>query len=60
MLAFGVIGWLMEEHGIPVAPLVLGLVLGELLEQSFMTDDQGRRQPSWPSSPAPSPACWAR
>jgi tripartite-type tricarboxylate transporter receptor subunit TctC len=37
MLIFGVIGWLMEENGIPVAPLVLGLVLGELLEQSFMT-----------------------
>jgi TctA family transporter len=37
MLIFGLIGWLMEEHGIPVAPLVLGIVLGELLEQSFMT-----------------------
>jgi TctA family transporter len=37
MLIFGVVGWLMEEHGIPVAPLVLGIVLGELLEQSFMT-----------------------
>lgn len=37
MLAFGVVGWLMEEHGIPVAPLVLGIVLGELLEQSFLT-----------------------
>lgn len=37
MLIFGVLGWLMEEHGIPVAPLVLGIVLGELLEQSFLT-----------------------
>ena len=37
MLVFGVLGWVMEEHGIPVAPLVLGLVLGELLEQSFLT-----------------------
>ena len=37
MLAFGVLGWLMEENGIPVAPLVLGIVLGELLEQSFLT-----------------------
>ena len=35
MLVFGVLGWLMEENGIPVAPLVLGIVLGELLEQSF-------------------------
>jgi len=37
MLIFGLVGWLMEENGIPVAPLVLGIVLGELLEQSFMT-----------------------
>jgi putative tricarboxylic transport membrane protein len=29
MLVFGVLGWVMEEHGIPVAPLVLGMVLGE-------------------------------
>jgi len=36
MLIFGIIGWLMEENGIPVAPLVLGLVLGEMLEQNFM------------------------
>jgi TctA family transporter len=27
----------MEENGIPIAPAILGLVLGELLEQSFMT-----------------------
>lgn len=37
MLIFGVVGWLMEENGIPIAPLILGLVLGELLEHSFMT-----------------------
>ena len=37
MLIFGLVGWLMEDNGIPVAPLVLGLVLGELLEQSFMS-----------------------
>ena len=37
MLIFGILGWLMEENGIPVAPLVLGIVLGELLEQSFLT-----------------------
>lgn len=37
MLIFGLVGWFLEEHGIPVAPLVLGMVLGELLEQSFMT-----------------------
>jgi putative tricarboxylic transport membrane protein len=37
MLIFGLVGWWMECHGIPVAPLVLGMVLGELLEQSFLT-----------------------
>jgi TctA family transporter len=37
MLALGILGWLMEEHGFPIAPAILGLVLGELLEQSFMT-----------------------
>ena len=37
MLVMGVIGWLMEEHGYPIAPAILGLVLGEMLEQNFMT-----------------------
>jgi TctA family transporter len=27
----------MEENGFPVAPVILGLVLGEMLEQNFMT-----------------------
>lgn len=37
MLAMGLIGWLMEENGFPVAPAILGLVLGEMLEHNFMT-----------------------
>jgi TctA family transporter len=37
MLIMGLVGWLLEENGFPVAPIILGLVLGELLEQSFMT-----------------------
>jgi len=37
MLVAGIVGWVMEENGIPVAPAILGLVLGELLEQTFMT-----------------------
>ena len=36
MLAMGVLGWFLEAHGIPVAPLILGLVLGEMLEQTFV------------------------
>lgn len=37
MLAFGVIGWLMERNGFPIAPTILGLVLGAMLEQNFVT-----------------------
>jgi hypothetical protein len=36
-LHLGVVGWLMEENGFPIAPAILGLVLGEMLEQNFMT-----------------------
>jgi TctA family transporter len=36
MLVMGLFGWVMEENGIPVAPLILGLVLGEMLEQTFV------------------------
>jgi TctA family transporter len=37
MLVFGMLGFLMEEHGFPVAPVILGIVLGPMLEQSFVT-----------------------
>ncbi|HRD74538.1 MAG TPA: tripartite tricarboxylate transporter permease [Hyphomicrobiaceae bacterium] len=37
MLILGVIGWLLEENGFPVAPIILGLVLGEMFEMNFMT-----------------------
>ena len=33
----GIIGYFMEANGYPVAPIVLGLVLGPILEQNFMT-----------------------
>jgi putative tricarboxylic transport membrane protein len=36
MLVMGLFGWFLESHGIPVAPLILGLVLGEMLEQTFV------------------------
>lgn len=35
LLFFGVAGYLFNKADIPIAPLVLGLVLGDLLEQSF-------------------------
>jgi putative tricarboxylic transport membrane protein len=37
MLGFGVLAWFMEENGIPVAPAILGMVLGTLLEEHFVT-----------------------
>ncbi|MFN3615654.1 MAG: tripartite tricarboxylate transporter permease, partial [Rubrimonas sp.] len=37
MLVIGVFGWLMEENGFPVAPIILGLVLGGMFERMFMT-----------------------
>lgn len=36
MLAMGVLGYFLEANGIPVAPIVLGMVLGPILEQNFM------------------------
>ena len=36
MIAFGVFGYFAEKHRYPVAPLLLGLVLGNLLEQAFL------------------------
>ncbi len=37
MLVFGLLGFLMEENGFPVAPVILGIVLGPMLEQNFVT-----------------------
>lgn len=35
MLAFGLIGYVLRRFGYPMAPLVLGIVLGDLLEKNF-------------------------
>lgn len=37
LLCLGLLAWLMEENGFPIAPAMLGLVLGPLLEDTFMT-----------------------
>jgi TctA family transporter len=37
MLAFGLIGYVMEENGFPVAPAILGMVLGAMLEEHFIS-----------------------
>jgi putative tricarboxylic transport membrane protein len=35
MLAFGAAGWLLDRHGFPVVPVIIGLVLGGELEEQF-------------------------
>jgi len=37
MIAFGLIGYFMNKRGFPLAPLVLGVILGGLAEQSLKT-----------------------
>jgi TctA family transporter len=37
MLAFGLIAYVMEENGFPVAPAILGMVLGAMLEEHFIS-----------------------
>jgi len=37
LAAFGVIGYVMERNGYPVAALVLGIIMGTMVEQSFVT-----------------------
>ena len=37
MLVFGVLAWLLEENGFPVAPAILGMVLGAMLEENFIS-----------------------
>jgi putative tricarboxylic transport membrane protein len=37
MLCFGIVGYLMEENGFPVAPAILGMVLGAMLEENFIS-----------------------
>jgi TctA family transporter len=37
LLVFGVLAYLMEENGYPVAPAILGVILGTMLEEHFVT-----------------------
>ena len=37
ILVFGLIAFLMEENGFPVAPTILGVVLGTMMEENFVT-----------------------
>ena len=37
MVIFGLVGYFMERYNYPIAPLVLGAILGPLAERAFMT-----------------------
>ncbi len=37
MLVLGVLAYVMEENGFPIAPTILGIVLGPMLEDNFMS-----------------------
>lgn len=37
MLVLGILAYLMEENGFPVAPAILGIVMGLLVERNFVT-----------------------
>jgi putative tricarboxylic transport membrane protein len=36
ILALGIVSFFMQENGFPVAPLILGMIMGGLLEENFM------------------------
>jgi TctA family transporter len=37
ILIFGVLAYFMEENGFPVAPTILGVILGTMLEENFIS-----------------------
>ena len=46
MLVLGVLGYFMEENGIPIAPAILGIVLGRMVEENFFNSlAKGRGDP---------------
>ncbi|GGA49676.1 tripartite tricarboxylate transporter permease [Pelagibacterium lentulum] len=48
MLAFGIVGYFLKVYGFPVAPIILGIILGPLMDLSYrramisVRDDPGR------------------
>jgi TctA family transporter len=37
MLVAGLFAWVLEENGFPITPLILGVVLGGMLEENFIS-----------------------
>ena len=36
LLGFGVLAWILESNGFPIAPMILGMLLGTMLEEHFI------------------------
>jgi putative tricarboxylic transport membrane protein len=34
-IGFGILGWILKRYGYPPAPIVLGIVLGKMVEMNF-------------------------
>jgi TctA family transporter len=51
LIAFGLIGWIMKQYGWARAPLILGYILGKLIEK-YLFISVGRYQFEWLSRPA--------
>ena len=52
MLAFGVVGWVFRKAGIPLVPVVMGLVLGVQMEKNLrraLTISDGKLDILWDS-----------
>lgn len=50
LVAFGLVGWLMKQHGFARAPLILGFILGKLIEK-YLFISVGRYQFDWLTRP---------
>jgi TctA family transporter len=50
LVTFGVMGWIMKQHGWARAPLILGFVLGKLIEK-YLFISVGRYQFEWLQRP---------
>ncbi len=50
LVAFGLLGWIMKQHGWSRAPLILGFILGRLIEK-YLFISVGRYQFEWLTRP---------
>jgi TctA family transporter len=50
LVAFGLLGWIMKQHGWARAPLILGFILGKLIEK-YLFISVGRYQFEWLQRP---------